>query len=483
MWLRGTNYVFQRLLPQLCHRRTAKHKTRILVDESKSGLQYILYIQDISSMAISGGLESGSEVLKRTRNTLSRLNVGHFCPYLAFDVAAGKSFSLTKITRQGSLLDALYGVNDPLASGDIKYPGAVQPKPMPLKRIQFLGAKILKIIESCHQYNIAVPNLSLGNLLITESGSIVLGDVDDIVLGRTRLPALPPYEQDDEDAEENGPQTRTPIDILLFGIILLQLATGRVLDASHLGRYLTCQGDPLDKDDKEADEAVRMQRPHVAANLPSSVPDEIKGLLFYIFHPLIPADIRVLLNHSFFQTATSQEVEKAKWKKSDVETFHVAQQWWQSELQRREEARVRREEDKAFIREVKRRGIQRNGGQSASSQNVSSPSASAPQAPLPAAAPQPPPPPPVSAPPPSAPATPVSAPAPPPTAAPTTRQGCPTATPATTERRTTNATKRSTSTACSTATAKGCPTATAPTERTSTSASTATETVASCNSK
>jgi hypothetical protein len=423
MWLRGTNYVFQRLLPQLSHRGTAKHKTRILVDEAKSGLQYILYVQDMSSMAIAGGLEPGSEVLKRTRNTLQRLNVGHFCPYIAFDVASGKAFSLTKITRQGSLLDALYGVNDPLVSGDVKYPGAVQPKPMPLKRIQFIGGKVLKIIESCHQYNIAVPNLSLGNLLITESGSIVLGDMDEVVLGRTRLPALPPYENED-DSEETGPQTRTPIDILLFGIVLLQLATGRVLDASHLGRYLTCQGDPLDKDDKEEDEAVRMLRPHVAANLPGSVPDEIKGLLFYIFHPMIPADIRVLLNHSFFQSATSQEVEKAKWKKSDVETFHVAQQWWQGELQRREEARVRREEEKAFIREVRRRGISRNVEKPSNSTSASSPSTPAPLASLPTAppaAPQPqraPPPvaptPPIAAPLPSAPPPPSGMPPPPP---------------------------------------------------------------------
>ena len=454
MWLRGSPYVFQRVLPHLGLPKSYQRKTRILVEDPQR-ISYLLTVQKIGDNAPKGIGEKG-ELTKKAIQALMRLDGKLFCPYVTVDFDAGRSYTISKVARRGSLLDEMHGNQNVLEGGHVKYPAGTVLTPMDPKMIKLIGRKLLKIIVTLHQYNISVPNMSLGNILLTEQNGIVLGDVEDLLVATTRFPMLKPY----EGAGEDEVVKKTRLDVLLFGMILWQLSAGRLLDTSFISKLLCSQGDPLDREkstssDGEEDVEVMMSRPHHAMRV-KEVPLEIQNLLHYIFHPQIPADVRVLVNHSFFNTldkgtakATTVDDEPVKMKKSDVEMFAQVEDNWEADFKKREDDRLRLDEMRIQSREMKKRGeappaaSKRSGGGGtgeasssppapARSQVTLPPTVSAPLVssapppvappPAPSGAPPPPPsvppPPPVKAPPPppppgGAPAPPSGAPPPP----------------------------------------------------------------------
>jgi hypothetical protein len=247
----------------------------------------------------------------------------------------------------------MYENQNILESGGVKYPPGTVLKPMDLKAVRAVGRKLLQILVTLHQYNISVPHLSLGNILLSENNGVVLGDMDDLLVATTRFPMLRPYEAGGEETIK-----ATRLDVLLFGVVLWQMAAGRLLDVSFIAKLLCCQGDPLDREAAASDEQEVMGRPHLALKV-RDVPLEVQNLLHYIFHPQIPADLRVLVNHSFFNAnakTSAQAEEQVKLKKADVELFQMVQDNWDADFTRREQERQHGEELRTQAREMKKRG-------------------------------------------------------------------------------------------------------------------------------
>ena len=118
---------------------------------------------------------------------------------------------------------------------------------------------------------------------------------------------------------------------------------------------------------------------HVLSTLPT-LPDPLGQLLGYIFHPNNKAEIDVLLKHAFFVKAKYKSSLKAyeepgyahpnlKLKKKDIELFSEAATNWAADLMQISQRKIKEEEAKIALREMRKKGSMRKsrkGSESAS---------------------------------------------------------------------------------------------------------------------
>ncbi|KEG14927.1 putative p21-activated kinase 3 [Trypanosoma grayi] len=354
MWMRGTPFVFRAVVPS---QRVGMWKTRVFVTDNALGTELILVVQRMEkSLAVS------EAEVHAWRRTVVGLDPAVFYVPLYVDVVAPHVFAVYPVAPHGSLCDSLHSTlpftRDSKHRRQQQQRYAVQP--MALHDVQLVGRKLLYILRSCHRHNISLPLLSLGNLMMSERHGVVLADVEDIFAGTTRFPALYPYEE--REGGDELPPRRTPFDILLFGVILLQLC-GVHVEPWMLCALLTCQGEPFVAEDADKDEASP-RNPVCMLNGFAEIPLSIKNILFYIFHPTIPADLRVLANHTFFNDLSMKVVEVstvsspaavANLRKKDVELFHRAQDRWKKRLVAASENKACLVAQREHLRKVKRR--------------------------------------------------------------------------------------------------------------------------------
>ncbi|ORC91943.1 putative p21-activated kinase 3 [Trypanosoma theileri] len=354
MWLRGTPFVFRSIVPSSSSSSTQLtrwRKTRIFVTDASIGTELLLVVQHVVTMA---------EIeVHAWQKILIGLNPTLFYDPLYVDVAASRVFAIYPIAPQGSLRDMLLS-RRPFTT-EKKQEREQIVKPLEVSQLQQLGRKILYILCSCHQYNISLPILSIGNLILSERHGLVLSDVEDILAGTCLFPSHYPYIIQEGNALL--PQ-RTPFDILLFGVILLQLC-GVCVDEQMLHTLLTCQGEPFISDSSEEDEETpRRSCHHIIARF-TEIPLAIKNILFYIFHPTIPADLRVLAHHCFFNENELDSVDSfinpsttstAKMRRKEVELFHRSQDRWKERLETASEIKTRLEMEREHLLQLKQNG-------------------------------------------------------------------------------------------------------------------------------
>ena len=391
-WLRSSPYSFIKALPELNHPSILSHKTHLLVQDD-AGIQYVLSVVPIGPTA---PVDLKGEKLKSLQRLLTTLDRQLFAPLANIATDEHRAYCVRLLAREGSLMDALNTTpQNVLEPGTKKYPCMA---PIAVRHLRKWGRKILTIMQACAQYNIPLPHLSLGNLLISEQYGIVLGDMECLVLGCTRFPATnTPLNDDGEpcatipDGAEQLPKTN--FDILRFGLVLYQLALGKPLDANVQSQLLCCQGDPFEvklenEDNGEAEEdGAKPAVKKVALNTTfPDVPDPVRNILYYIFHPTIPADIRVLLHHSFFANPETDGKDSdgivappIKFKKKDLALISEVVTNWRQELDDRAQTRKKRAEERERMRELKKRGKSGPGSHPTSPKSTSiSPSTSPP---------------------------------------------------------------------------------------------------------
>lgn len=390
-WLRNRDdYTFVQGLPAPTHPKWPCRKAAILVEDT-ARVQYILTIQPIKETSIL--FEASLEKVKRVRQMMQRLNSTIFSPLVDMDVVEGnKLISVRRIHNAGSLTDFLHDAPSPIDSNKFAYVS----KGLPLSRLHQAANETLKIIRACHEHGFSVPNLLMGNLLVNISNdriTLSLGGWEDVLAGNSWLPL-----QAVEFSEE-GPN-KTHLDVLLFGAILYQLSTGTVLAPDALEALLMCQGEPFDEGQDEV--AITPQHHILTQSMLVNCPAEVASLLHYIFHPTIPADIRILVHHSFLRVRnTIVEADGALYaapagegalaiKKKDLELIKEEISLWEQEWENkasRRDARDKEDCDFALKNSKGTAGIIEKKKQSRKSMMVSTPAIPEPGPPAPSPTP------------------------------------------------------------------------------------------------
>lgn len=299
---------------------------------------------------------------KRITN-FSRLLKSHLVEWFQTPVEVACDSSRVYITRamsqNGSLRDMLFGA-DPIVSSVKKFKS--KGKPFSLADIATYGKQMLLTIKAMHTFNLPCPHAHLGNWFVTEGNRIELSDTESVLLGITRLPAIQPFDED------GAPTATTHIDLLLFGINLIEMFLGCPLSAAKEQQLLSIQGDPtnfLEEEEEEKKEANAAATMAFLDALQCKSPDFI-NILKYIFHHENCADIDTLLKHSFFATAkfkaplkaleasTYVEHPQLKLKVKDIDMFSECSRNWASYLQGAEEKRQRMQKSKEQLKEMKK---------------------------------------------------------------------------------------------------------------------------------
>ena len=362
-WLRGRqDFNFIRVLGNITHPRWVNKKINVLVEDG-SRRQHVLTIQTVVSergflrpLAFNGAAGDYSPVdrLKRVKHMISHLSKhgSIFALPTVIEVMEDWVVSVRPFYPAGSLYDLLHDVRDPLSKGSLKYaqPGGG----LPADTLQQVAQGVLQIIRACHEYNIPLPTLTMGNVMVevdrsTRRVSVLLAGIEDLVSGNSWLPCVPPLdgidsikallEADQATPTESDVPPKTNLDLLLFGAILYQCATGTVLDPEMLTDLLSVQGDPYVPPVALPSTAVSNVKHLFGGSqnsrlpVPKSILPEVLNLLHYLFHPTIPADIRILVHHSFLRMPSTDDGAPSgdgalPLRAKDVEIMEaIAEQW------------------------------------------------------------------------------------------------------------------------------------------------------------
>ena len=356
--LRTTSYTVGQLLPRIGPFESLRKAHAVVRKEGgETGLMRISVLGPTAPC----GLEKNHT--KSFQRLLTSLDPKYFAPASDVIVANGRLFVVRKVFQEGSLLDHLHGTWGPSALMHAHDKYSRPTSALPLEKIARIGFQLLQIIGGCHQFDLPVPTLlSLGNILVASENpfQIVLGDCfEDVIAGTTRIPVLPPSSRSEE---------KTPMDLLLFGCVMLQLSLGTVFDEITLAALLSCQGDPIDRRPTDEQEPVNQI---AIRSLPKfdELPDVLRNLLFYLFHPANPAEITVLMNHPLFTevkeevlvSASEEDVSAIdedgiplfKLKTKDIALIEESSQRWVRLLLDRESKRISKVAERKAVREAK----------------------------------------------------------------------------------------------------------------------------------
>ena len=359
-WLRGrADFVFVRTLPSLTHPKWPCRKTTLLVEDA-ARRQYLMTVQPLSAVSILAG-SAGPEKLKRVRQMMQRAEPAVFAPLLELDLIEEKLLAVRPLHPAGSLLDLIYDASSPIEATkfatDRSGGGGLS-----AARLHQAARETFRILRACHAYGFSVPNLLIGNLLVrfTPSGELqlALGGLEDVLAGNSWLP----LQSVAPDAEQDMPR-RTHVDVLLFGAILYQAASGVVLTPEALQRMIGCQGEVFADDEDLTGDGISIAPQHhvLGQRALQGLAPEVANLLHYVFHPTVPADERVLQYHAFLRIA-STIVETAEGglyaepdegalsiKKRDLELIHEQTARWDEERDHKSRRKERHERECAAV--------------------------------------------------------------------------------------------------------------------------------------
>ena len=376
-FIRSTNYRILSVLPPLAYHRPGK--TNLLVTDEKSSLLLSVYRV---SHELSKKLEQ-EKPLSHFIRLLDSLNTQDFLVPLTVRFEAGYVFVVRNVVKGGSLNDKLYGAQHlQLEHRDKKYANPkLKPKPFSTTRIAKYGYQIARLIQRCHEYNIALSNLSLGNFLVTgkDENVLKLTDIESVILHTSPSPVVLPYSESPSDAV-------THIDILRFGICLIEMALGLKLSHSVESALLQVNGktwmpnfDGPPADTEEDDEEHRTENDltsqaelrniygpaKVLLLLPQPLPapgkDEGGGLrdvIIRIFTPRAKVEPEALLGHSYFSSASKKcdgDNTEMKLKKKDLEFFYEAREHWAHTMSAWIEQVEREKEARRAARELRQK--------------------------------------------------------------------------------------------------------------------------------
>ena len=437
-WIRGTSYRIEKTLPPMSYHPRRKVHLQITDGTTKFILSVL---SPVSTLTIS--LKDDKRVSCLSRILSTGLGADTFSLATHVAVEASRLYVVREISKHGSLRDKQYGYSSGLEDSTKKFSG--KSKAFSIADIAVYGKQILLMIKQLHDFNVPCPHLHLGNVLLQGNQRVQLTDMEDILLGLCRAPPMLPYGGDGQEA------SKTHVDVLLFGVALIEMAIGAPVTEEKYEQLLAVQGSPYDPSFPESDsprpaspkgsnsgssrnlsEQPAATSASVLSTLPS-LPDPLPTLLQYIFHPNNKAEIDVILRHSLFASAKFKgplkELESVdytaapfKLKKKDVELFAEVSALWAKDVAAVEEERNKFLEERVQLKELKKKArsqrMSRSLGDSVSVQSVAPPvqetAAAARETPAPAATvaapakglppPAPPakgiPPPPVKAPPP-----------------------------------------------------------------------------------
>lgn len=407
-WVRGTPFRLIRALPPLSYRRNCK--TNFLLEDpsqpagsKESKLILSVYTPD-PQLSIAIPDEKKLSYIVRTICTALGSSQPNFAAPIVFTADKGRMFVVRKYYQSGSLLDLMFAAGgESLVEATRKY--ASKPKPFSSDHIAIVGKQLLLVARQCHEFNIPLPNLHIGNIFLDgekmslDKSPIVISDVESSLLGLTNTPVMLPV-----SGREEVDTTATHIDILRIGLILLSLAVGMPLRADVEVQLLRCWGTPWmpswqppnDEEDDDEDEdgkkssktskTSKNAKKDIPPDAPMAPPDSVfagvqdplLSILKFIFLPNNKCEIDTLLNHSYFKNSKlpksyrqgflvdPQDVSKKNengvlpsltgLKKKDVELFSEAAAKWTTLMEAAEEAKIKLKGGRTVAKELKKIG-------------------------------------------------------------------------------------------------------------------------------
>ena len=378
-WIRSTPYRIVRVLPVLAYR--SQRKTYLLLADGQKA-HYLLAVYELQPELAKAFQDE--KTFGYFQKLLVSLDSAVFAPPVAVMREGGHVFVVRPIYPRGSLRDVLHPTahkTNFLDDQSRKY--AAKATPLPVDSVRGVGKQMLYAALQCHEFNIPVPQLHLGNFLVDEAMRVHLADVESAVLGTTVSPVVLPF--------ADGPSDEvTHVDVLRFGICLIEMSLGIAVSPRVEARLLkTCGatwlpsfgasdsdsdgGDSSSDEDASASVAAAKgpRKDDVLCDLPMKLPPAVDEVVRKIFNKKEKVDFPALLAHPFFATATyaggkhSPVLAPApvKLKRKSVEMLAAAAGRWTEMLQRWEADLKQVDTDRAAAKELRRNA--RKGGSAA----------------------------------------------------------------------------------------------------------------------
>eukprot|EP01006_Ploeotia_vitrea_P039373 TRINITY_DN66337_c8_g2_i3.p1 TRINITY_DN66337_c8_g2~~TRINITY_DN66337_c8_g2_i3.p1 ORF type:complete len:627 (+),score=104.02 TRINITY_DN66337_c8_g2_i3:35-1915(+) len=245
-----------------------------------------------------------------------------------YSPSARKVFICKAVSQRGSLRDYLYRSNAPLDDAKKKWSGktkAVKPEDVPC-----MARQILMGVKQLADNGVPYPQLDLTNVLLINK-QCFLTDFEDCFCG------LEPH-QSHEDEE------RTSIEMLKFGAVLLQMASGAKFSQNAIDNLVSSHA--------EGGSGVDLSQLSVV------LPDPVRRILDRIFDPEDVVTPDEVLDDEYFtndkvRAGCKTKSTALKLKSKDVELMTTLRGVWENAEAAADEAREAAEEE-AAAREAER---------------------------------------------------------------------------------------------------------------------------------
>ncbi|EKF32376.1 p21-activated kinase 3, putative [Trypanosoma cruzi marinkellei] len=283
-FLRSTSYILIRVLPSISFGTPRRFYALI----KKGDNEYILSV-------VAAHPERGLN-MKENKNFVS------FCglllhsplPFVFRPVEVHTdgvcAYVIRKVVKGGSLRDRAYNANWSTDS-EKKFRG--KGKAFSNNYIARVVEIALLMVKSFHSSQLSCPFLHFGNCFDV-SGKILFSGLEDIFLGITRYPAVLPTTE------------HTHIDVLLVGVLTLEMALGSPLAHMKEIGFTTAYKDPTEVLEMDIDSRLKLIKGLLEA-LPSSVPRNLVSFLKATFDPTCKVEIDSLLHHPFITKRHSKK--------------------------------------------------------------------------------------------------------------------------------------------------------------------------------
>eukprot|EP00759_Apiculatamorpha_spiralis_P045284 PhF_6_TR42129/c2_g2_i1/m.63631 len=382
-WLRGTAYSMVRPLQKVSYNQGRKSYF-VVNDEAK-----VEYLLTVCTRGVNGFDLTDDKKVAHFVRLMQSISGPFFATPLTVEAepSSGKVFIVRNISKHGSLMDVLHDKANPLDDAAKKY--SARPKPMKSDDIAIYGKQILLAVKCLKDHGIPYPQLHLGNVLVGAKQAIQLTDFEDTLLGINRFPVLKQHIEDTDF---------TAIEVLMFGKLVFELALGCPQTINNEFALLNAQYNPFVE---EPDDGGRT---HPLQSFTGNLPEALKNIIFFVFHPSNKAEIEVLLKTSYFLSAQmkgplqpfgdpSFEHPPMKIKVKDVALFDEICSNWATYIEAQADERAKLEEERMMTKEQKREAKKKKKGDESPKQSPRQPASPAtPSAPTSTKAPPPPPP-------------------------------------------------------------------------------------------
>eukprot|EP00667_Euglena_gracilis_P012032 EG_transcript_12316 len=280
MFLRGTSLQLLRPLPHLSTSSAASSsagcpKSYFLVQPPKPEPARLLCV--LTAPAGPATLALADELVRRQFLQLLRKISGcpWLCPLLAADYlpASRRLFLLRPVAPEGSLRDHLFRASPLDDPGPRPRPGRA--RALPVAELRRWGRQVLLGLQWLQSRGLRCPRLALTTVLLLE--------------GRARLSGVEAALLDPEACAPEAAD-QTPVEVLRFGAVLLEMATGLLASKAAveglIAHHRTAGADA--------------EAPIKFGALPGKLPPAVEALLTEIFDRERVVTVEGLLAHPFF---------------------------------------------------------------------------------------------------------------------------------------------------------------------------------------